>query len=294
MFCFNGPAETRRRGENLYQSPRVPASRRPGRFDESCSCACVRRPGGFWIGRRRAAAGPLATPSVKIAASGLNYLDVQYRMGRLKVPAMPFIYRGRGIRRRDRYLERASPKSTSAIASAMPWRWGRMPGTPSCPHGNSCSLPVGSSTCRQGAGVMLQGLTAHYLTHSTFALKAGDTALCTRGRGRRRVGRGRRWRVSSAPVSSPPRARRRRPSWRRRLVRTTSSSIRSRTSRPRCRRLTDGRGVDVVYDSVGKDTFDRSLKPASTRNAGAVRILERYGAAFRPGDTRGMQRTYSS
>ena len=108
---------------------------------------------------------------VKIAASGLNYLDVQYRIGRVKAP-LPFVIGseasgvvtelGSGVGSRGRRcgvgddagLIRGRRRAASKLVAVPP----------------GVDMQI-------AAGVMLQGLTAHYLTHSTFALKPGDTAL---------------------------------------------------------------------------------------------------------------------
>jgi NADPH2:quinone reductase len=108
------------------------------------------------------------------------------------------------------------------------------------------------------AGVMLQGLTAHYLTHSTFALKPGDTALVHAAAGgvgsvivqvARIVGA----RVI-ATAGTEAKAELARQAGAHEVIVYTKLDFEAEV-----KRLTDGRGVDVVYDSVGKDTFDRSL-----------------------------------
>jgi NADPH2:quinone reductase len=108
------------------------------------------------------------------------------------------------------------------------------------------------------AGVMLQGLTAHYLTHSTFALKAGDTALVHAAAGgvgsvivqvARIVGA----RVI-ATAGTEAKAELARQAGAHDVIVYTTQNFEAEV-----KRLTDGRGVDVVYDSVGKDTFDGSL-----------------------------------
>jgi NADPH2:quinone reductase len=108
------------------------------------------------------------------------------------------------------------------------------------------------------AGVMLQGLTAHYLTHSTFALKAGDTALVHAAAGgvgsvivqvARIVGA-----HVIATAGTEAKAELARQAGAHDVIVYTKQNFEAEV-----KRLTDGRGVDVVYDSVGKDTFDGSL-----------------------------------
>jgi NADPH2:quinone reductase len=118
-------------------------------------------------------------------------------------------------------------------------------------------VPAGL-TMEQAAGVMLQGMTAHYLAYSTFPLKAGETALVHAGAGgvgllltqmATRIGA----RVI-ATVSTEEKAE---------LAREAGASdailYTEKDFEPEVKRLTGGKGVDVVYDSVGKTTFEGSL-----------------------------------
>jgi NADPH2:quinone reductase len=108
------------------------------------------------------------------------------------------------------------------------------------------------------AGVMLQGLTAHYLTHSTFALQPGDTALVHAAAGgvgsvivqvARIVGA----RVL-ATAGTEAKAELAREAGAHDVIVYTKQNFETEV-----KRLTAGKGVDVVYDSVGKDTFEGSL-----------------------------------
>jgi len=111
----------------------------------------------------------------------------------------------------------------------------------------------------QAAAAMLQGMTAHYLCTSTFSLKKGDTALVHAGAGG--VGRlliqmathiGAR---VLATVSTAAKAELAREAGASEVILYTEQDFEEET-----RRLTNNKGVDVVYDSVGKTTFDQSLK----------------------------------
>jgi len=111
---------------------------------------------------------------------------------------------------------------------------------------------------------MLQGLTAHYLTHSTYPLEAGDSALvhaaaggvgqlivqCARIRGATVYGT-----VGSAAKAALAR----------KAGATETIDYTRQDFEAEIKRLTNGRGVDVVYDSVGKDTFDKSLNSLRPR-----------------------------
>jgi NADPH2:quinone reductase len=192
---------------------------------------------------------------VKIAASGLNYLDVQYRIGRLKVPT-PFVIGSEAsgvvtdvgpgvteVKPGDRVGYAMTLGSYAEYAVVPAWKL--------------VVLPAGLDM-QVAAGVMLQGLTAHYLTHSTFVLKPGDTALVHAAAGG----------VGSVIVQVARIAGAR-------VIATAGTEAKSELARQagahdvivytsqdfegEVKRLTGGRGVDVVYDSVGKDTFDKSL-----------------------------------
>jgi NADPH2:quinone reductase len=192
---------------------------------------------------------------VKIAASGLNYLDVQYRIGRLTVPT-PFVIGSEAsgvvtdvgpgvteVKAGDRVGYAMTLGSYAEYAVVPAWKL--------------VVLPPGLDM-QVAAGVMLQGLTAHYLTHSTFALKPGDTAVVHAAAGG----------VGSAIVQVARIVGAR-------VIATAGTEAKGELARQagandviiytnqdfeaEVKRLTDGRGVDVVYDSVGKDTFDKSL-----------------------------------
>jgi NADPH2:quinone reductase len=117
---------------------------------------------------------------------------------------------------------------------------------------------------RTAAAAMLQGLTAHYLATSTYPLKSGDWCLIhaaaggvglllcqiARDRGARIIG----------TVSTPEKAELARAAGAHEVVRYTQQDFVSEA-----RRITSGRGVSVVYDSVGKTTFEGSLNSLAPR-----------------------------
>jgi NADPH2:quinone reductase len=128
----------------------------------------------------------------------------------------------------------------------------------------------------QAAAAMLQGMTAHYLTHSTFPLKAGDTALVHAGAG----GVGMLLTQIAVRMGA-------------RVITTVSSEAKAELSREagaadvilyteqdfeaEVKRLTGGKGVDVVYDSVGKTTFEKSLNCLRPRG-----LLALFGGSSGP------------
>jgi NADPH2:quinone reductase len=123
---------------------------------------------------------------------------------------------------------------------------------------------------------MLQGMTAHYLVHSTFPLKAGDTALVHAGAGgvgllltqmAKRIGA----RVIST-VSTEEKAELSREAGASDVILYTEKEF-----EPEVKRLANGKGVDVVYDSVGKTTFEGSLNCLRPRG-----LLALFGASSGP------------
>jgi NADPH2:quinone reductase len=120
---------------------------------------------------------------------------------------------------------------------------------------------------------MLQGMTAHYLSHSTFALKKGDTALVHAAAGgvgllltqmatelgARVIG----------TVSTAEKEKLACDAGAAEVIRYTEADFEAET-----KRLTKGRGVDVVYDSVGRTTFEKSLNCLRPRG-----LLALFGAS---------------
>ena len=137
------------------------------------------------------------------------------------------------------------------------------------------SIPAGVDF-QQAAAVMLQGMTAHYLTHSTYPLKKGDTALVHAAGGgtggllvqvAKRCGA----RVIGT-VSTEEKARLAREAGADEVILYTQTDFEAQV-----KRLTNNVGVDVVYDSVGKDTFDKSLNCLRRRG-----YMVLYGASSGP------------
>jgi NADPH2:quinone reductase len=136
-------------------------------------------------------------------------------------------------------------------------------------------VPAGLSM-EQAAAAMLQGMTAHYLAYSTFPLKAGDTALVHAGAGgvgllltQMAVGLGARVittcsTAAKAELSSEAGASD--------VILYTEKDFEAEV-----KRLTGGKGVNVVYDSVGKTTFDQSLNCLRPRG-----MLAMFGASSGP------------
>jgi NADPH2:quinone reductase len=136
-------------------------------------------------------------------------------------------------------------------------------------------LPAGVST-KQGAAAMLQGMTAHYLACSTYPLKKGDTCLVhaaaggvglllcqmAKMRGARVIG----------TVSTDEKAKLAREAGADETIIYTRQDFEAEV-----KRLTDGKGLQVVYDAVGKDTWDKSLNSLAPRG-----LIALYGQSSGP------------
>jgi len=193
---------------------------------------------------------------VRVRASGVNFIDVYNREGRYKT-ALPFIpgQEGAGV------VERVGAGVTDiAPGDAVAWCMvlGSYAEYAVVPAEKLVKVPRGVNL-RLAAAVMLQGMTAHYLAHSTYALKAGDTALVHAAAGG--VGLLLTQMASQAgahvigTVSTEEKEKLAREAGAAHVIRYTEADFEAET-----RRLTGGRGVDVVYDSVGRTTFEKSLR----------------------------------
>ena len=192
---------------------------------------------------------------VKIAAAGVNFIDVYQRTGAYKMP-LPFTpgMEGAGIvdavgsgvtgvKVGDRvaYAMQAGSYAEQVIVPA--WKLVPVP--------NAVELDA-------AAAVMLQGMTAHYLALSTFPLAKGHRALVHAAAGgvgllltqiAKRLGA-----TVYATVSTEQKAELARGAGADEVIRYDQTDFAEEV-----KRFTGGAGLDVVYDSVGKDTFDRSM-----------------------------------
>ncbi len=192
---------------------------------------------------------------VKVTATGLNYIETYHRTG-LYPLSLPFIPGGEfagtvdalgpgvsGFALGDRVATASGAGGYAEYALA--------------PADKLVAVPEGVDL-HLAAAVMLQGMTAHYLAYSTYPLKAGEICLIHAAAGG--VG------LLLTQIASRLGAR---------VIGTVGSLEKAELARaagvsdvilyrdepfaPRVRELTCGRGVDVVYDSVGQDTWEGSL-----------------------------------
>jgi NADPH2:quinone reductase len=192
---------------------------------------------------------------VKIAASGVNFIDVYFRTGLYKAD-LPATLGSEGAGT----VESVGPGVTGLapgdrVAYAM--ARGSYAEYAVVPAAQLVKIPAGVDS-QTAAAAMLQGMTAHYLTHSTFPLKAGDACLVHAAAGgaglllvqmARRIGA----RVFGT-VSTEAKAQLAKQAGADEIIFYTQQDFEAEV-----KRLTGGRGVDVVYDSVGATTFAKSL-----------------------------------
>jgi NADPH:quinone reductase len=192
---------------------------------------------------------------VKVAASGVNFIDVYVREGRYKAPT-PFIVGQEGAG-----IVVAVGTEVKSVKTGDRVAWTSIAGSYSeyaaVPADRVVPVPAGV-TDQQAAATMLQGMTAHYLSHDTYPLKKGETALIHAAAGgvgllltqmAHNIGA----RVI-ATVSTDEKAKLARDAGADDVILYTQSDFEAET-----RELTGGKGVDVVYDSVGKTTFEKGL-----------------------------------
>ena len=192
---------------------------------------------------------------VELAAAGLNFIDIYQREGRYEV-ALPYVLglEGAGtvtevganvgeLKTGDRVAFAGVPGAYAEFATA--------------PADRLVKVPEGVEL-KTAAALMLQGMTAHYLVDSTYSLQAGDTCLVhavaggvgllltqlAKERGATVIG----------TTSTEEKAGRARKAGADHVILYTQEDFVAQT-----KKFTEDRGVQVVYDSVGKTTFEGSL-----------------------------------
>lgn len=211
---------------------------------------------------------------VDVTAGGVNFIDIYQRSGVYPLP-LPFVAGSEGAG-----TVAALGDGVDEVAVGDRVAWAMVPGTGYAeqalvPAARLVPVPDGVDL-EDAAAVMLQGMTAHYLVNSTFPAQEGQTALVTAvaggvgllmcqllsAKGVRVIG----------TVSTPEKAD---------LAREAGADevvlYREVDLEQEVRRLTDGEGVHVVYDGVGKDTFEAGLSVLRPRGTMVL-----FGAASGP------------
>jgi len=212
---------------------------------------------------------------IRIHASGVNFIDIYFRTGLYKAePPVVLGMEAAGVVEAvgegvtdvvegDRVAYAMCRGSYAELAAVPAWQLVKIP------EGMDVDIAAAS---------MLQGMTAHYLTHSTYPLKENDVALVHAAAG----GAG-QWIVGAAKLRGA------------RVIGTVSTAEKAAIAKAagcddvinyaeqdfaaEVKKLTDGRGVDVVYDSVGKATWEKSLDSLKPRG-----MMVSFGNASGPVD----------
>jgi NADPH2:quinone reductase len=197
---------------------------------------------------------------VRLEAIGVNFIDVYHRTGLYKMP-LPFTPGSEGAG-----VVEAVGEGVTRVRAGDRVAYAMVPGAyaeyASVPEEKLVVLPAGIDT-KLAAATMLQGMTAHYLAHSTLPLREGHAALVhaaaggvgallvqtAKLRGARVYGTASTKHLGIARDAGADL-----------VIDYTTTDFEDEVMR-----ATDGRGVDVVYDSVGKTTFDKSLAVLARR-----------------------------
>jgi len=223
---------------------------------------------------------------VKIEAAGVNYLDIYYRSGfhwgghhHRSLPYIP------GAEGAGTVVETGAAVSDIKVGDHVAYGISNGDGS----YAELLALPAwhlfklpNTINCQTAAAVMLQGMTAHYLTHSTYSIKPNDSVLVHAAAG----GTGlllvqiakMRGALVFGTVSTKEKAAIAREAGADAVINYAEKDFAAEV-----RQLTGGKGVSVVYDSVGKATYEKSLD--SLAPLGALVIFGQASGPVPPFDT---------
>ncbi len=212
---------------------------------------------------------------VDVRVSGVNYIDINHRSGAFPV-AMPYVLGQEGCG-----VVTALGADVEGFVVGQRVAWAQSPGSYAEQIAMTASqaVPVPDEISDEVAGgLLLQGLTAHYLVNSTYPIQPGDVALIHAAAGgvgllltQLAKARGARVMATSSPAKAQLAAD------------AGADELLDYDQVPsRVRGLTGGRGVDVVYDGVGAATFEGSL--ASIRPRGMLALFGQASGAVPPFD----------
>jgi len=210
---------------------------------------------------------------VKLEACGVNYIDVYFRTGAYKAP-LPLTP---GMEGAGTVTAVGSGVSAVKVGDRVAWTGviGSYAQMLSVPADRLVALPD-KLTFKDGAAAMLQGLTAHYLVTSTWPLKRGETALVQAAAGGMGLLLCQMAKMLGATVigtvSTEEKAALAKAAGADHVILYSTQDF-----EPEVKRITGGRGVDVVYDGVGATTFDKSLSCLRPRG-----FMILFGAASGP------------
>ena len=210
---------------------------------------------------------------VKISAAGVNFIDVYFREGRYPAP-VPFVdgQEAAGtVSEIGSEVKSLKPGDRVAYTGAL----GAYAEYAAVPVDRLLKIPA-AVTDQQAAAAMLQGMTAHYLLYSAYPLKKGETALihaAAGGTGQLLVQMAKNIGARViATVGSDEKAQLARQTGADDVIVYTRQDFEAET-----KRITGGKGVNVVYDGVGKTTFDKDFEVLRPRG-----YLVLFGGASGP------------
>lgn len=215
---------------------------------------------------------------VKVEASGVNFIDVYQREGRYPVK-LPFVP---GQEAAGTVVSVGPEVTAFKPGDRVVWchRLGTYAEFAVAPIGQLIPLPANVSF-QQGAACLLQGMTAHYLAYSTYAIQSSDQVLIHAGAGgvgllfiqmAKRLGA-----HVITTVSTDEKAALARAAGADDVILYTKEDFAARV-----KEITAGKGLPVVYDSVGKDTFEGSL--SCLRRRGLLALFGGSSGAVPPFD----------
>ncbi len=204
---------------------------------------------------------PTPTPGpgealIRIEASGVNFIDTYFREGRYPAK-LPYTL---GQEAAGTVVAVANDVTTVKAGDRVAWC--TIPGTYAqlavAPADRLVAIPDGV-TSQQAAAALLQGMTAHYLSHAAYPIQPGDEVLIHAGAGGTgrlliQMARARGARVFTT-VSTEEKAALARAAGADEIIFYTHEDFAAKV-----KTLTEGRGLVAVYDSVGKSTFEQSLQ----------------------------------
>jgi NADPH:quinone reductase len=210
---------------------------------------------------------------VKVEAAGLNYVDVYQRSGLYKM-AMPLTL---GVEAGGTVTALGPNVTEVKVGDKVAYTGvaGAYAEYAVVPAQRLVVLPPGLSP-KQGAALLLQGMTAHYLAGSTYPLKSGDTGLVHAAAGGVglllcQIAKRRGARVIGT-VSTDDKAKLARDAGADEVILYTKQDFEAEV-----KRLTGGKGLQVVFDSVGKTTFDKGFNCLAPRG-----MMVLYGQSSGP------------
>jgi NADPH:quinone reductase len=204
---------------------------------------------------------PTPTPGpgealIRIEASGVNFIDTYFREGRYPAQ-LPYT-----LGQEAAGIVVAAAADVTTVKAGDRVAWCSIPGTYAqlavAPASRLVVIPD-LVTFQQGAAAILQGMTAHYLSHSAYPILPGDEVLIHAGAGGTgllliQMAKARGARVYTT-VSTDEKAELARAAGADEIIFYTREDFAAKI-----KDLTNGRGLPVVYDSVGKSTFEKSLE----------------------------------